>query len=95
MAGVAIAGALLSLIPPAQQPGRDMLRYGALAAVALAAWKVLDPPGANALVELRRGALACVVAAIVLVACGSAVAAAPLRRRAAARGARAAAPQRG
>ena len=43
--------------PPLQSLGRDLLRYGALAVFAITLWKLLDPPGANAAVELRLGAL--------------------------------------
>ncbi|MGH2968067.1 MAG: hypothetical protein ACRDK0_03220, partial [Solirubrobacteraceae bacterium] len=57
MAGIAGLGALLCLVAPLQALGRDLLRYGALAALAITAWKLLDPPGSNAAFELRNGAL--------------------------------------
>ena len=94
MAGVVMLGALLSLAPAAQHLGRDLLRYGAFAVMAIAVWKLLDPPGANEAFELRRGALVCTAAAIATFVCASSAAAAPLRRRAVS-GGRAAAPQRG
>ena len=81
MAGVAALGALACLAPPLQTLGRDMLRYGALAAFGLAAWKLMDPPGDNAALELRNGALAAAGCALVLLTCAAAVASAPLRRR--------------
>jgi hypothetical protein len=81
MAGVGALGALGCLVAPLQSLGRDMLRYAGLAAFAIACWKLLDPPGDNATMELRYGALAGAVAALVLLTCGSGAAAAPLRRR--------------
>jgi hypothetical protein len=82
MAGVASLGALACLAAPLQQLGRDLLRYAALATFAIVAWKLLDPPGNNEATELRNGALVCAGFALVLVTCGSAVAGAPLRRKA-------------
>jgi len=81
MAGIAALGALLLLVPAMQQLGRDLLRYGSLAALGIAAWKLVDPPGANLHYELRNGALAGAGFALMLLVCGSAAAAAPLRRR--------------
>ena len=80
MAGVAALGALACLIPPLQALGRDLLRYGSLAAFAIVAWKLLDPPGSNTAFELRNGALAGAGTVLVLLTCGLAVANAPLRR---------------
>jgi hypothetical protein len=85
MAGVAALGALSCLAPPLQTLGRDLLRYGALAVFALAAWKLLDSPGPNAELELRHGALAAAGCAVVLLTCGLGVANAPPRRAGAAR----------
>jgi len=48
MAGVAALGALACLVPALQALGRDLLRYGALAAFGIAAWKLMDSPGPNA-----------------------------------------------
>ena len=86
MAGVAVIGALLCLaVPRLQVLGRDLTRYGSLAALAIVAWKLVDPPGSNAVLELRIGALIAGVFAIVLFTCASGVANAPLRRKAAPR----------
>jgi hypothetical protein len=85
MAGLAAVGALACMAPPLQMLGRDLLRYGALFAFAIAAWKVLDPPGTNAAIELRHGALAAVGCATVLLTGGLGAASAPLRRRTVAR----------
>ena len=82
MTGVAALGALACLAPALQALGRDLLRYGALAAFGIAAWKLLDSPGPNAELELRHGALAAAGCAAVLLTCGLGVANAPLRRRA-------------
>jgi len=85
MAGVAAVGGLACLAPPLQALGRDLLRYGALAAFGIAAWKLLDSPGPNALMELRHGALAAAGCAAVLLTCGMSVANAPLRNASSAR----------
>ena len=85
LAGVAVLGALACLAPPLQGFGRDLLRYGALAAFTIAAWKLVDSPGPNAALELRHGALAAVGCAAVLLTCGLGVANAPLRRKVATR----------
>jgi len=81
MAGLAALGAVACLAPPLQMLGRDLLRYGALAAFAIVAWKLLDPPGANAAFELRNGALAGAGFSLMLLTCGMAAANAPLRRK--------------
>jgi hypothetical protein len=81
LAGVAAAGALLLFLPALQVLGRDLLRYGALGAFGIVAWRLFDPPGANGSLELRNGAFAGAGFALVLVVCGSAAAGAPLRRK--------------
>ena len=85
MAGVSALGALACLVPRLQRLGRDLLRYGALAAFAIAAWKLVDTPGPNAALELRHGALAAAGCAAMMLTCGLGVANAPLRRRVATR----------
>jgi hypothetical protein len=86
MAGAAVVGALICLAVPALQVlGRDLARYGALAALAIVAWKLVDPPGDNAVWELRIGALLGGVFVVVLFTCASGVANAPLRRKTAQR----------
>jgi hypothetical protein len=81
MAGVAALGALACLAPPLQALGRDLMRYGALAAFALAAWKLVDSPGPNAALELRHGALAAAGCTGALLTCAIGVARAPLRHK--------------
>jgi uncharacterized membrane protein YhaH (DUF805 family) len=82
MAGVAVIGALLCLaVPRLQVLGRDLARYGSLAALAIVAWKLVDAPGDNGAWELRVGALLAGLFAIVLFTCASGVANAPLRRK--------------
>jgi hypothetical protein len=83
LAGVTAAGALGCLMPSLQGVAREMLRYGALACVGLALWKLFDPPGSNAELELRFGAFIAAGAALLAMSAGGAVAAAPLRHRAA------------
>jgi hypothetical protein len=85
MAGIAALGALSALVPQLQTLGRDLVRYGALAALAITAWKLVDPPGSNAALELRHGALAAAGFAIMLLAGAMGVASAPMRRRVASR----------
>jgi hypothetical protein len=80
LAAVATAGALLCLTP-VQSFGRDLLRYGSLAAAAVTLWKLVDSPGPNDVLELRYGAIVGGAFALVLLTCGLAVANAPLRRR--------------
>jgi hypothetical protein len=82
MAAVSVVGALLCLaLPRLQVLGRDLTRYGSLAALAIVAWKLVDPPGDNGAWELRVGALLGGLFAIVLFTCASGVANAPLRRK--------------
>jgi len=82
MAGVAVVGALLCLIVPRLQTlGRDLARYGSLAALAIIGWKLVDPPGDNGIWELRVGALLAGLFAVVLFTCASGVANAPQRRK--------------
>jgi hypothetical protein len=81
MAAVAAIGCLACMVPALQPLGRDLLRYGALAAFGIALWKLVDPPGANATHELRNGALAAFGCAVVLLTCSMGVANAPLRRK--------------
>ncbi len=81
LGALAAMGALLCVVPALQSLGRDLLRYGSLATVGLIAWKLLDPPGDNAVLELRHGALISIAAALMLLTCGMATAAAPSRRR--------------
>jgi len=84
MAIVAVVGSLLCFAPRLQVLGRDLARYGALAALAIIIWKLVDPPGSNELLELRVGALLAGLFAIVLFTCASGVANAPTRRKVAA-----------
>jgi len=79
LAALTAVGALACLIPSIQGVAREAARYGGLACLVLIAWKLLDSPGEA--VEPRYGALVAVVAALVAVTSGAAVAAAPLRRR--------------
>ena len=81
MAIVAVVGSLICFAPRLQVLGRDMARYGALAALAIIGWKLVDPPGSNELLELRVGALLAGLFAIVLFTCASGVANAPMRRK--------------
>jgi hypothetical protein len=84
LAAVTALGALACLAPALRGIAREVLRYGALALVAVVVWKLVDTPGANAALELRFGALAAAAAALIAFSSGSAVASVPLRRRVAA-----------
>jgi hypothetical protein len=81
LAGFTALMALLCLVARVQGAAREGLRLGALAALGVVAWKVVSHPHE----ELRQGALVAGAAAVVLVASAFAVAAAPVRRRAAPR----------
>ena len=78
---VAVLGALACATPKLQVLGRDLARYGSFATLAIVAWKLVDPPGDNAVWELRIGSLLAGVFALVLFTCASGAANAPLRRK--------------
>ncbi len=84
LAALTAVGALGCLVPAIQGVAREALRYGSLGTFGVALWKLIDTPGPNQLMEPRMGAFIAVAAALVAVTSGSAVAAAPLRRRRAA-----------
>jgi hypothetical protein len=84
LAGLTALGALGCLVPNLQGVAREVLRYCALAAFAIAVWKLIDTPGPNEAMEPRFGAFVATAAALIAVTSGSAVAAAPLKRRRAA-----------
>jgi hypothetical protein len=81
LAALSAIGALGCLVPSLQGVAREVLRYSALATFGIAVWKLIDTPGPNHLMEPRFGAFVGVAAALIAVTSGSAVAAAPLRRR--------------
>jgi hypothetical protein len=80
-AGVSALAALCTVVPSLQGLGRDPLRYCALAATALVAWRLVDPPGPNATWELRQGALIAAGAVLVMICGALPVASAPRRAR--------------
>jgi hypothetical protein len=77
LAGFTVLMALLCLTRTAYGVAREGVRLGALTALALVAWRLVDHPGD----ELRQGALVAAAAALVLTASALSVASAPLRRR--------------
>jgi hypothetical protein len=81
LVGIAILGLAGSTIASTQSLAREPLRYAAFAVLAVALWKLVDPPGSNAAWELRSGALVDAVGAAMLAVCAHGVAGAPLRRR--------------
>jgi hypothetical protein len=81
LAALAGIGAIGCLVPALQGVAREALRYGGLACLAIAVWKLLDSPGANDALELRYGAFVAVAASLLVVTSGSPVAGAPLQRR--------------
>ena len=76
LAGFTALMAVLCLVTALHGLAREGLRLGALATLALVAWKLIDHPGD----ELRQGALIAAGASLVLVASALPVAAAPVRR---------------
>ena len=82
LAALTALGAVGCLIPALQGIAREVLRYSSLAMFGVAVWKLIDTPGPNQLMEPRVGAFLAVAATLIAVTSGSAVAGAPLRRRA-------------
>ena len=82
LAALTVAGALACLVPALQGAAREVLRFAALACVAVAVWKIVDQPGPNDVLELRFGAFVAAGAALLALSSGGAVAGAPLQRRA-------------
>ena len=80
LAALTALAAAACIVPALQGVARGFLRYGALACVGVAVWKLVDQPGANDALELRFGAFVAAGAALVALSSGGAVAAAPLRR---------------
>ena len=81
LAVVAALAALGCMAGEIQRFVSEPLRYAAVAVLALVAWKLVDPPGANTAWELRHGALIGAGGAIVLAVCAQSVASAPRRKR--------------
>ena len=79
-AGSALA-ALAAPAPALQRAAATFLRPAVLTTAALVAYHMVNQPGADGALELRRGAFLALGAAPVLVAAGMAVAEAPSRRR--------------
>jgi hypothetical protein len=84
LAALTALGALGCLVSGLQGVAREVLRYSALAVFGIAVWKLIDTPGPNEAMEPRFGAFVATAAALIAVTSGSAVAAAPLKRRRAA-----------
>lgn len=80
LAAVTAVGALGCLVPALQGVARELLRYGGLACFAIAAWKLLDTPGPNEVLELRNGAFIAALAALIACTSAVAVAGAPAQR---------------
>jgi hypothetical protein len=81
MAGIAAVSALCVATGSLQGLGRDPLRWCALTVAGVVAWRLVDPPGANEVWELRHGALVAAGGALVLLSGALPVAAAPSRTR--------------
>jgi len=84
LAALAVTGALGALAacsPELQAFAAGLIRPAVVSAAGLVAYHVLNPPGANAAVELRHGAFLALGAAALLAVAGLAVADAPSRRR--------------
>jgi hypothetical protein len=81
LAALTALGALGCLVDSLQGLAREALRYAALATFAIAVWKLIDTPGPNQVMEPRFGAFVATAAALIAAMSGSAVAAAPLKRR--------------
>ena len=83
LAGFCALAALGCMAAEIQRHAAEPLRYAALATFGLVVWKLVDPPGPNAVWELRSGALIGVVGAGMLAVTAQTVASAPSRKRSA------------
>jgi hypothetical protein len=83
LAGLAALGALACLVPQLQGVGRELLRAASVLLAGVVVFRLLDRPDMHEALELRQGAVLAVVCALGLMSFAAAVAAAPLRRRAA------------
>jgi hypothetical protein len=83
LAGLAALGALVCLIPQLQGPGRELLRAASVLLAGVVVFRLLERPETHQALELRQGAVLAVVCALGLMSFAAAVAAAPMRRRAA------------
>jgi hypothetical protein len=84
LAALAVLSALAALgcmLGDVQRHVAEPLRYAALAAFGIVAWKLVDPPGPNDVWELRGGALMAAVGAVLLAVAAQTVASAPSRKR--------------
>jgi hypothetical protein len=73
--------ALASTVPAARRFLAPPLRYAGMAVIGIVAWRLIDPPGANAAWELRHGALISLGGAFVTGICAQTVASAPSHKR--------------
>jgi hypothetical protein len=83
LAGFAALAAVGCMLGDVQRHVAEPLRYTATATFGLVAWKLVDPPGANGVWELRSGALIAAAGAVMLAVSAQSVASAPSRKRAA------------
>jgi hypothetical protein len=81
LAGICALCALCVTTPALQAVARTPLRYSAMAATALVAWRLVDPPGPNVTWELRHGALIAAAGVLVMLCGALPVASAPRRAR--------------
>jgi hypothetical protein len=80
LAGFCALAALGCMAPSIQRHVSELLRWAGLAVLGIVAWRLADPPGPNAVWELRHGALIAAAGALVVAASAQTVAGAPNRR---------------
>ena len=88
IAGLAVGTVVLlalTLVPAIQQQIQPLARWSALATVGVVLYTLVDRPGTADMAEPRHGALLALAASLVLLASAWTVAAAPARRRVAAK----------
>jgi hypothetical protein len=73
--------ALGAMVPAIQRVVAGPLRYAGIAVAGIVAWRLVDPPGPNAVWELRHGALISLAGALVCGICAQTVGSAPSRKR--------------
>jgi hypothetical protein len=81
LVGVAVVAAIGVLIPPVEQPAREVLRLATLAMLGIVVVKLFNTPDAAGLVERRQGAWIALGVAGIMASSANTICTAPLTRR--------------
>jgi len=79
--GIAALCAVCCFVPGLQRAVSEPMRYVSFVVAGIAAWRLVDSPGPNDLLELRLGALIALVSGTVVWVSAQGVASAPMRRK--------------